>query len=71
MQEVKDNILRLVRAADQLTHSAKYDADGGVRSRLQKIDSTCEDFMTKMETRRKDLALAVSFFFQSQTVRHV
>ena len=57
-----------MRTADQLIHSAHYDAEG-VRQRLRKIDEKNEDFMLRLDTRRKNLALAISFFSLAQTVR--
>ena len=62
--------MRLVRAADQLTHSSRFDGEGAVRAHLQKVDETCEDFSVKMEARRKELALAVAFFVQSNSVSY-
>ena len=56
-----------MRTADQLIHSAHYDAEG-VRQRLRKIDEKCEDFMLRLDTRRKNLALAISFFLLAQSV---
>ena len=66
-QGIQETVLRLVRTADQLIHSAHYDAEG-VRQRLRKIDEKCEDFMLRLDTRRKNLALAISFFLLAQSV---
>lgn len=60
-------MLRLLHAADQLMHSGSYDADG-IKKRLDTIDKQCEDFMAKMDTRRKNLGLAISFFTLAKTV---
>ena len=67
LQEIQDTLLRLIRTADQLIHSAHYDAEG-VKKRLQQVDKTCEDFMVRLDTRRKNVALSVSFFSLAQTV---
>ena len=60
-------MLRLVRTADQLVHSAAYDAEG-VKKRLSTIDSQTESFMGRLDYRRKNLALAISFYSQALTV---
>ena len=67
IQEIQETIIRLIRTADQLAHSAHYDSEG-VRSRLTQVDSQCEDFLLRMDARRKNVALAVTFFHLSQTV---
>ncbi len=66
-QGIHETVLRLVRTADQLIHSAHYDAEG-VRQRLRKVDEKCEDFMIRLDNRRKNLALAISFFSLAQNV---
>jgi hypothetical protein len=66
-RDIQDTVLRLLRTADQVVHSAHSDAEG-VKQRLLKIDSHCEDFMLRLETRRKNLTLAVNFFSLAKTV---
>ena len=68
LQEIHDTVLRLVRTADQLMHSATYDAEG-IKQRLKNVDTKCEEFMHKLNTRRKNLAMSTSFFSLAQTVR--
>ena len=68
LQEIQETVLRLVRTADQLVHSAIYDAEG-VKQRLKVIDEKTEDFMVRLDNRRKNLALAISFYSQALTVR--
>ena len=70
LQEIQETVLRLVRTADQLVHSAHYDAEG-VKKRLEVIDQKCEDFMHRVDNRRKNLALAINFFSLAQTVNVV
>jgi len=65
-REVQETILRLIRTADHLVHSDRADAES-VRKRLQVIDNKCENFMTRMDTRRKNLAMSNSFFALVQT----
>lgn len=60
-------MLRLVRNADQLLRRTHLDAEG-VRSRLQEVDTECEKFMNKIDSRRKNITMAVSFFDMSETV---
>lgn len=59
-------MLRLVRTADQLVHSATYDAEG-VRERLKQVDQKTENFMFRLDTRRKNLALTISFYTLAET----
>ena len=66
-QEIQETVLRLVRTADQLIHGSNYDAEG-IRQRLRKVDEKCEDFMIRLDTRRKNLMLAISFYSLTQTV---
>ena len=66
-REIQETVLRLVRTADQLVHSALYDAEG-IKTRLQTVDQKCEDFMLRLDTRRKNLALAINFFSLAQGV---
>ncbi|XP_013393635.1 titin [Lingula anatina] len=63
-KEAHDTVLRLVRTADQLIHSTHYDSEG-IRSRLHRVDKVSEEFMQEMENRRKNLAMAVSFYKQA------
>lgn len=65
-REIQDTVLRLLRTADQVAHSAQSDAEG-VKQRLLKIDGQCEDFMLRLEKRRKNLTLAVNFFSLAKT----
>jgi hypothetical protein len=68
IQGVNSTVLRLLHTADQLMHSASYDAEG-IKRRLDTVDKQCEDFMARLDARRKNLALAVSFFTLAKTVR--
>ena len=60
-------MLRLLHTADQLMHSASYDAEG-IKKRLDTVDKQCEDFMIKLDSRRKNLAMAINFFLLAKTV---
>lgn len=66
-REIQDTVLRLLRTADQVVQSSQSDAEG-VKKRLLLIDEKCEDFMLRLETRRRNLTLAVSFFSLAKTV---
>ena len=66
-REIQETVLRLLRTADQLVHSAHYDAEG-IKKRLQIVDEKCEDFMLRLDVRRKNLALAINFFSLAQSV---
>lgn len=67
LQTIQDNVLKLVRTADQLLRRANLDAEG-VRQRLQAVDETSENFMIKLDNRRKNIAMALSFFKQAEAV---
>lgn len=62
--------MRLVRDADQLLRRANMDAEG-VRRRLQAVDKECDEFRIKLDTKRKNIQMAASFFDQAETVRNV
>lgn len=64
---MQDTMLRLIRNVDQLLLRASLDAEG-VRQRLQIVDAECEDFMVKLDNRRKNISSSVSFFNQAETV---
>lgn len=64
---IQDNVLKLVRTADQLLRRTNLDAEG-VRQRLQAVDETSENFMIKLDNRRKNIAMALSFFKQAEAV---
>jgi len=66
-QDIQDTVLQLVRNADQLLRRTHLDAEG-VRRRLQEVDTECENFMIKIDTRRKNITMAVSFFDKAETV---
>lgn len=61
LQQVQENVLRLVRKADQLLRRTNLDAEG-VRQRLQTVDHECENFMVRLDTKRKNISMALSFF---------
>jgi len=65
-REIQDTVVRLLRTADQLIHSAHYDADA-VTKRLRTVDSTAEKFMHRLDTRRTDITMALTFFSFAQT----
>ena len=67
LKEIQETVLRLLRTADQLVHSAHYNAEG-VKKRLEVVDEQCENFMFRMDSRRKNLALAIGFFSLAQMV---
>ena len=50
-----------------MVHSAHHDAEG-VKQRLLVIDEKCEDFMMRLDNRRKNLTLAINFFSLAKTV---
>ena len=52
-----------------MVHSAHYDQEG-VKQRLLLIDQKCEDFMMRLDNRRKNLTLAINFFSLANTVGH-
>jgi hypothetical protein len=62
-------MLRLLRTADGLLRRASVDAEG-IRRRLMLVDQECEDFMVKLDNRRKNIFMAVSFFNLAETVRN-
>ena len=66
-QDIQETVLRLVRNADQLLRRTQIDAEG-VRSRLQEVDTECENFMIRLDTRRKNISMAMSFFDLAETV---
>lgn len=66
-QEVQETVLRLVRTADQLLRRSNLDVEG-VRQRLQTVDQECESFMYKLDTRRKNITMATTFFEQAESV---
>ncbi|XP_060064415.1 titin-like, partial [Ylistrum balloti] len=65
-KHIQQTVVRLVRDADQLLRRANMDAEG-VRRRLQTVDRECEDFRNKLDTRRKNIMMAASFFDQAET----
>ncbi|XP_046554795.1 uncharacterized protein LOC124264120 [Haliotis rubra] len=65
-RDMQDTMLRLIRNVDQLLLRASLDAEG-VRQRLQIVDAECEDFMVKLDNRRKNISSSVSFFNQAET----
>ena len=69
-QEIQENMLRLLRTADGLLRRASIDAEG-IRQRLMLVDQECENFMVKLDNRRKNIFMAVSFFNLAETVRTV
>lgn len=66
-QTVQENVLHLVRTADQLLRRSSMDAEG-VRQRLKTVDLECENFQYQLDNRRKNIALSQSFFNQAQSV---
>lgn len=60
-------MLRLLRTADGLLRRASVDAEG-IRKRLMLVDQECENFMVKLDNRRKNIFMAVSFFNLAETV---
>lgn len=67
LQDIQETVLRLVRTADQLLRRTHLDAEG-VRQRLQAVDEESENFMIKLDTRRKNISMAMSFFGLAETV---
>ena len=66
-QEVQETVLRLVRTADQLVHTEGIDTEG-VKQRLKLVDEQSEKFIDRIDNRRKNITMALSFFKQTQTV---
>ena len=66
-QDIQETVLRLVRTADQLLRRTHLDAEG-VRQRLQAVDEESENFMMKLDTRRKNISMTMSFFGLAETV---
>ena len=60
-------MLRLLRTADGLLRRASVDAEG-IRQRLVLVDQECENFMVRVDARRKNIFMAVSFFNLAETV---
>ncbi|KAK3083136.1 hypothetical protein FSP39_014900 [Pinctada imbricata] len=65
-RQIQETVLRLVRQADQLLRRSNLDAEG-VKYRLQTVDRECENFMVKLDIRRKNISQAVSFFDLAET----
>ncbi|XP_064598296.1 coiled-coil domain-containing protein 141-like isoform X2 [Liolophura sinensis] len=65
-REIQETVLRLMKTVEQLLHRGNLDAEG-VRQRLSLVDRECEDFMIKLDNRRKNLSLSLSFFQQAET----
>ncbi|XP_074642495.1 uncharacterized protein LOC141899810 [Tubulanus polymorphus] len=63
-REVQETVLRLIRTANQILHSTSLDADE-IKERLRMIDERSENFMIQLDTRRRNLSLAGSFFKQA------
>ena len=67
LQGIQENMLRLLRTADGLLRRASVDAEG-IRQRLMLVDQECENFMVKLDNRRKNIFMALSFFNLAETV---
>lgn len=67
-RDIQETVLRLVRTADQLLRRTHLDAEG-VRQRLQAVDEESENFMNKLDTRRKNISMAMSFFGLAETAQ--
>ncbi|XP_076451161.1 coiled-coil domain-containing protein 141-like [Babylonia areolata] len=65
-REIQENMLRLLRTADGLLRRASVDAEG-IRQSLMLVDQECESFMVRLDNRRKNITMAVSFFNLAQT----
>ncbi|XP_025104045.1 coiled-coil domain-containing protein 141-like isoform X3 [Pomacea canaliculata] len=65
-REIQENMLRLLRTADSLLRRTNIDAEG-IRQRLMLVDQECENFMIKLDNRRKNIFMAVSFFNLAET----
>lgn len=58
---IQGELLQLVRTSDQLSHTANLDVSS-VRQRLQAVDSLAQDFMLRMDDRRKSINTAIKFY---------
>lgn len=58
---IQGELLQLVRTSDQLVHTANVDVTS-LRHRLQAVDELAQDFMLRMDARRRNIATAINFY---------
>lgn len=58
---VQGDLLQLVRTSEQLSHTASVDVSS-LRQRLQAVDDLAQNFMMRMDERRKCIATAIRFY---------
>ena len=66
---IQGELLQLVRTSDQLSHTANVDVTS-LRQRLQAVDELAQDFMLRMDARRKNIATAINFYRLASKVRY-
>lgn len=59
--------MKLVRTSEQLSHTGDLDTSV-LRQKLQSVDNLAEDFMLRMDARRKNIAMAINFYTLSSKV---
>ena len=64
---IQGDLLKLVRTADQLSHTANVDVTS-LRHRLRAVDELAQDFMIRMDARRRNIATAINFYRLSAQV---
>jgi len=58
---IQGELLKLVRTSEQLSHTSNIDM-ASLRKRLQGVDELAQDFMLRMDARRKNIATAINFY---------
>ncbi|XP_012936768.1 uncharacterized protein LOC101859779, partial [Aplysia californica] len=65
-RDVQETMLGLLRTADGLMRRASVDAEG-IRQRLVVVDREAESFSSRLDIRRKNIAMAVAFYGLAET----
>lgn len=65
---IQGELLQLVRTSDQLSHTANVDVTS-LRHKLQAVDDLAQDFMLRMDARRRNIATAINFYRLAANVR--
>lgn len=67
---IQGELLQLVRTSEQLSHTTDVDITT-LRQRLQGIDDLAQDFMLRMDARRRNIATAINFYRLAAKVRRL
>lgn len=67
---IQGELLQLVRTSEQLSHTANVDVSS-LRQRLQAVDDLAQDFMIKMDDRRKCITTAINFYRLASQVSEI